>query len=186
MPSGADATKANWQALRRLAVLLFARLHKENPDWDFRDLEGNLSLPDAKLFQKLAEEAGFELGGALSPAQQNKILRAMLREIFSPEEIARATKLPLPEVKGFLEQVGVSFGAGGYGMFPLPGDPEKADDGAAPVAQPRRVSAKGQFSYKGRTYGLGSACAGRVCWVVEADSRLVVRFSDRPAIVVCR
>ena len=187
MASGADSTKANWQALRRLAALLFARLRRENPDWDFQELKEHLDLPDTKLFQKLAEEAGFEFGGALSAADQNRVLKTMLRGIFGPTGIARATKLPLRQVRQFLEQVGVPFGGGGSGMGAWPGGGAKEEsDAAAPTVKPRRVSRKGQFSHGGSKYGLGAACPGGVCWVQEAGRNLIVHLPGRPSVTLLR
>ena len=113
MPSGADTTKRNWQASRRLTVLLFTRLRRENPEWDFEDLVRHLDLPPSRLFLELAEEAGFEVGGEPSTAEQNKILKVMLREVFGAKEIARETGLPLAKVERYLREVGVPFGAGG-------------------------------------------------------------------------
>ncbi len=183
MASGADATRDNWQALRRLAGLLFACLRRENPDWNLEDLERHLELPRTRLFQELGQEAGFEPRSTLSAADENRILKTMLRGVFSPEEIARETELRLPRVKEFLEKTGVPFDAGGWGMFPWPGERD-GQEGPASKAEPRRISKKGQFSYKGRTYGIGSLVANRTCWVEEAGSRLVVHFSDRPAMMV--
>ena len=185
MASGADATRENWQALRRLALLCLADLRRQNPEWSLGDLKRHLSLPDTGLFQELTEEAGFEPPDALPAGEQNRVLRVMLRGVFSPREIARETKLPLPRVKEILDKAGVPYAAGGWGMFTWPGTQE-AEEGSATAATPRRVSKKGQFSYKGRKYGLGSACSTGICWVEEAGKSLIVRLPGRSSVTLSR
>lgn len=179
MGSGADATKANWQALMRLAGKLFANLRRENPEWHFGELKNHLGLPETTLFRELAEEAGVEHGSALCSTDKNRILRVMRRGIFGPAQIARDTKLPLAQVKDFLDEVGVPFGAGGYGMFPWPGGSDGAAAGRRPKAQPRRVTKNGQVSYRGRLYGLGRCYAGTIAWVEDRGEKLAFHFLGR-------
>jgi len=82
-----------------------------------------------------------------------------------------------------------SLRAGGFGMFPWAGDPEARKDAAGaaeamPAAKLRRVLGRGQFSFKGRTYGLGASCARRACWGIKAGERLVVHVPGRPTQIV--
>ncbi len=184
MGDGAAVTRANWEALRRLALLLFGRLRKANPDWGFEDLQRHLNLPFTKLFVELAEEAGFERRSAPTTTDQNKILRIMLQGMIDAEQIARETGLPPEVVQDFMRETGVPYGAGGYGTFPWPGAPKKKDDGLLPSARPRKISGKGQLSYKGRVYGLGSSYANRRCWVQEAGTLVIINCAGRPRVTL--
>ena len=48
MPGNDDATRENWEALRRLASVLFRRLREQNADWDYEDLSASLKLANTR------------------------------------------------------------------------------------------------------------------------------------------
>ena len=191
MEAGGEAMREDRRALCRLAGTVFVRLRREYPGWGFGELRKHLGLPDTKLFRELAEEAGFRLAGTLSPSEENAVLRALRRGVFGGEDVACETGLPLAKVEDFLDEVGVPFGAGGWGMFPWPGKPGERAPGRPSRPEPRRVSKKGQISYRGRVYGLGSLYARSVTWVEDRGDKLVCRFSgarfpDEPTVTLYR
>ena len=182
MDSGSEATRENWRGLRRLANLLFARLRLEHEKWNYRDLKRELDLPPTKLFQELASEAGFPLQKPLLFSEERSVLKAMVAGVLGPEAISKATQLPLEAVRGFCHELGAPFGGGGWGMFSWPGrvrgEGGRSAGGHTSTVHLRRITSKGQMSYKGVLYGLGSSCAGSHCWVVEAGDRLIVHFAS--------
>jgi len=181
------ANRSEKRILTQLARALFPRLRRENPHWDYADLRDNLDLPDTDSLRECAREAGFALPGPLSRDEENTILRTLRRGVFGPEDVARETGLPLVFVKAFLDEIGVPFGAGGWGMFPWPckvGGRKRVS-----MPEPRRVSAKGQLSFRGHTYGLGTRYAGAIAWVAEHDGKVIARFSgarhpDKPTLTL--
>ena len=73
-------------------------------------------------FRKLAQAVGFTIPTKGLPRKdQNRVLRIMKKGVFGPGAIAKSLGLPLDQVRAFCRQVGVPYGAGGYGMFPMTG-----------------------------------------------------------------
>lgn len=177
MGSGADSTKENWEALRRLTSAFLARLRARCPSWTLADVRRHLDLPDTRLFADIAREAGFGARDALSSDEETQILQAMFAGVTDPSDIARQTRVPLAKVQEFLEEVGVPYGAGGYGAFAWSGGREA--DAKASSVECRRVSSKGQFSYEGQVYSLGSDYGGRPCWVRDMGDLLLIYCPGR-------
>ena len=178
MRGGAGTTRENWRTLQRLAALHLSTLRREHPDWDLETLQRHLNLPTTKLLAELAKEAGFEGSRALFSRQENKILRAMLQGILCPERIAMQARVSLEAVKKFLSENQFPYGSGTYGQVHWGGTAKEALD-ELPLSQPRSVSRKGQFSYKGRLYSLGASYAGSPCWIREAGERLLIHCPGR-------
>jgi hypothetical protein len=168
--------------LRRLGLLCLTDLRRANPEWSLDDLVRHLDLPDTRLIQELAQQAGFVRPDELTSRQENQILRSLLRGRVSVDAIAQENGIPPNAVKAFLKDNRFGYGAGGYGQvawgqpFGVAARPERS--------KTRRISRKGQFSYRGRVYGLGTGFAGEVCWIEEAGSRLLVHCAGRPGIAV--
>lgn len=180
MGSGADTTRANWEALLGLTADIFSELHRAHPEWATADLCEHLGLPRTNLFKRLARESGFAPARGLLPKEEAAVLRAMVQGVVCPEAISRQTGVPANRVREFVERVGVPFGAGGFGSTPWPGGPVQALAKAEAAVAERRVSRKGQFSYRGTAYTLGAAYGGSICWVRDAGSVLVVLCPGRP------
>ena len=91
--------------------------------------------------------------------------------IWSPQVIADELNLPLAEVEATLAET-AGYGTAPYGLGAY-GRCKAVAEGDAEVI--RRVSLTGQMTYRRQTYCLGRANRGRMAWVREVGSRLMVR-----------
>lgn len=173
---GAEATRQNWDALKRVAIHLFERLHLEHPEWTVRDLCEHLDLPPTRQIQELASAAGIAECGGSNLADQNKILRAVLLGATDSGQIAKDTGLPADQVEATLEEVGVPFGSGQFGHDGWPGGQGEQRGQETGNGHIRRVSDSGQVSFMGNLYGVGSRFKGRLCRVEDAGESLIIHI----------
>ena len=62
---------------------------------------------------------------ALPLSDENRLLRLMLRGVTSAKALYQETGISHDQIRAFLSEVGVPYGAGGFGMFPWPGSREE-------------------------------------------------------------
>ena len=87
-------------ALLRLARLHLELLRREHPEWRLEDLRRELRLEDSPALRRLAEEAGFRPVDTLTPEEEARVLRVLLKGAANPSAIARATGLDEKLVHG--------------------------------------------------------------------------------------
>lgn len=180
--NAASVTQTNWKALKRLSFQFLSNLHDAYPQWNFADLQRHLDIPDTKLMRDLAELAGFEQTAALPVAVQNKVLRLMLHGYCSPGEIAKKTGASSHQVETFMREAMPKYGNGKYGSTQWGSPLEKAK--IPTCAKIRRISSRGQISYRGRLRGLGAEYANRICWIEEREKTLLIHIAGMKSLEI--
>jgi hypothetical protein len=181
--TGPASIRKNWVALRAIATSFFRNIRKEHPEWTTKVLLENLDLPHTALMLDLAATAGFCCGAEPTTDEICAILAQQMNGIHSAEAISCQTGIALQKVQRVLETRAGGYGKAPYGYAPY-GSNRAVSNGKASVS--RRITVKGQLSYRGNRYSLGALYRGRTVFVRERESDLLVTWSDRSPLHLTR
>ncbi len=176
-PSAEAALSDAWTLLRQLAAGRLAHLRAQRPRWSAAQAVAHLAVRRTPFLLQLLAEAGFADEVTEADSVAVVLADAHLRQSTGSadwEAVARATGLPLARIESILTAHG-GYGVDAYGSSPYGGRRQRSLDGA-PVS--RQVSSNGQFSYAGRTYGLGRLHQGRAVLIRERAHHLDVESAD--------
>ena len=168
-------TNLNWNALKRLAGLHLHSLHRDHPDWCLEDLHSALSLPRTALLSQMLRAAGFVDRQEPTLAEITAVAAQCFRGARSASTIGLNTGLPKERVQAILQAQVNGYGCGPYGRQPYGGN-RKCSNGQSTV--PRRVSDRGQLSYRGFKYTMGTVHRGQTVLLREEGQAILVRFQD--------
>jgi hypothetical protein len=174
---GAGARADAWQVLRLLAAERLSCLRAEHSGWSMAQAVAHLAVRRTPFLLQLLGEAGFATGTTAADAAAVVQADACQRQVAGTADwpaIVVTTGVPLAEVEAILATHG-GYGVAAYGRSPYGGNRQRSQ-GGAPVS--RQVSANGQFSYGGRTYGLGRHHQGRTILVREHAHHLDIESAD--------
>src|SRR5258708_8841808 len=157
-------TQRTWTSLKRIALEHFKLLRIQQPRWHCEDLLLSLELSPTALLHELAGLAGFKSRAEPSVQEVCAVAGKWMHGVSSPEAIASETNLPVERVHQILDFAQSGYGTSRYGEAPYGGN-RKYSDGKSSV--PRRVTVKGQLTYRGHTYTLGTAYRGRTVLLQE-------------------
>jgi hypothetical protein len=170
---------AAWEVLR----LCLPYVRQVHPDWTpERLLAESGILPDPTIVALIrALDSAIDQPPSYPDADHQRVIAAITVGIWSPRVIADETGISLDRVRSIIAHAGYGlqpYGVGGYGRCRRP-----SIDGDAVR---RRISSRGQMTYRRRTYSLGKLYRGRIAWIAERGQLLQVSVGDRPTVELPR
>jgi hypothetical protein len=177
------ATRQNWIALKKLAQEYLADSRMRHPEWTLEDVLNRLDLPKTAMVTALVDAAGFRIRAEPTATEIGLVMSQFYNGVHSDEVISKQCGIVREKVCRILESCIPGYGKTPYGGASY-GNNRAVSKGELSVC--RHTTAKGQLSYRGHRYSLGSLYGGRAVYVKEVNNMLVISCNDRPPLQIRR
>ena len=154
-----------------------------HPAWTTDDVLAFYQLAPTAFILELATRAGFRTNANGECNEMNIDSHPVPLGENIVEYIATATGLPLDFIQPQLGPIPSGFGEGEYGKTSY-GYCRSYSDGGKPVQ--RKVTSKGQLSYRKHLYTLGKTYSGQIATIIEQGQILAVSFENSPPLTLGR
>jgi hypothetical protein len=155
-------------------------LKRHHPTWTAEQVLTEAGIPAIPEIVRLLRAARFPshqpVGSTIG--ERERVLEALNLGIWSSQVIAEETGISRERVQRIIA-TDAGFGLQPFGMSEYGRCKHRSVDGQAVS---RRITPRGQVTYRRRTYSLGRLYRGRIAWIAERDRLLLVTVADRPTL----
>jgi hypothetical protein len=171
---GAPSTVDANDNLRKLALAYLCDLRRRHANWFLEDVLESLKGDNSPELAEMAVHAGFR--PKTEPSAREVALVLPLLTKYPREESIISKESGLPEDRVRAVFLFCQAGQGDYGVCVY--GSRKVSDGITDVQ--RRITATGQFSYRGKLYTIGVQYRGKIATLKEQGKGLVVTCKGMP------